>query len=235
MLFCSSSAATDQLSSLTRTIPIVFAQVTDPVGSGWVKSYAQPGGNLTGFTIFEAEIGAKWLEILREIAPSVSRVAVLLYPETAAYGALLQGIETAAALDAVKVSATGIHDVGEIERAITAFASEADGGLIVIPSPVTNSNHALIAELAGRRRLPGVYPYRLYAVSGGLISYGPDPIDLYRRAASYVDRILRGEKPADLPVQAPTKYGLVINLKTAKAIGVDVPARLLASADEVIE
>jgi putative tryptophan/tyrosine transport system substrate-binding protein len=219
---------------LTRTIPIVFAQVTDPVGSGWVKSYARPGGNLTGFTIFEAEIGAKWLEILREIAPNVSRVAVLLYPETAAYVALLRGIETAAP-DAVKVSAARVHDTGEIERAITTFASQADGGLIVIPSPVTNSNHALIAELAGRHRLPAVYPYRLYIVSGGLISYGPDPIDLYRRAASYVDRILRGEKPADLPVQAPTKYGLVINLKAAKAIGLDVPPRLLASADEVIE
>jgi putative tryptophan/tyrosine transport system substrate-binding protein len=235
VLVCSSSTATDLLARATSAIPIVFAQVTDPVGSGWVKSYARSAGNLTGFTSFEAEVGGKWLDILKEIAPRVSRAAVLLYPETPAYVALWHWVEAAAAPISIKVSAIGVHDAGEIEQAITAFAGQADGGLIVLPTPVTNGNHSLITELAARHRLPAVYPWGFYAKGGGLASYSPDNLDLYRRAASYVDRILRGEKPADLPVQAPTKYEMVINLKAAKALGLTVPPNLLATVDEVIE
>jgi len=235
VLFCSSSTATELLSHATSTIPIVFAQVTDPVGSGWVKNYARPGGNLTGFTAFEAEVGGKWLDVLKEIAPRVSRAAVLFYPETPAYVAVWHWVETAATPFAIKVSPAGVRDANEIERAITAFAEQADGGLIVLPTPVTNSNHGLIIELAARYRLPAVYSWRYWAKGGGLASYGPDNLDLYRRAGSYVDRILKGEKPADLPVQIPTKYELVINLKAAKTLGLIVPPTLLARADEVIE
>jgi putative ABC transport system substrate-binding protein len=235
VLLCSSSTATDLLAHATSAIPIVFAQVTDPVGSGWVKSYARPTSNLTGFTSFEAEVGGKWLDILKEIAPRVSRAAVLLYPDTPAYVALWHWVEAAAAAIAVKVSAAGVHDAREIEQAITALAGQADGGLIVLPTPVTNGNHSLITDLAARHRLPAVYPWGFYAKGGGLASYSPDNLDLYRRAASYVDRVLKGEKPADLPVQAPTKYEMVINLKTAKALNLTVPPNLLATADEVIE
>ena len=235
VLFCSSSTATDLLSHATSTIPIVFAQVTDPVGSGWVKNYARPGGNLTGFTAFEPEVGGKWLDVLKEIAPRVSRAAVLFYPETPAYVAVWHWVEAAATPFAIKVSAAGVRDANEIERAITAFAEQADGGLIVLPTPVTNSNHGLIIELAARYRLPAVYSWRYWAKGGGLASYGPDNLDLYRRAGSYVDRILKGEKPADLPVQIPTKYELVINLKAAKGLGLTVPPNLFARADEVIE
>jgi putative ABC transport system substrate-binding protein len=235
VLFCSSSSATDLLSHATRTIPIVFAQVTDPIGSGWVKSYARPEGNLTGFTAFEAEIGGKWLDILKEIAPRVSRVAVLFYPETPAYVALWHWVEAAAAPVAIKASAAGVHDAGEIERAITTFASQANGGLVVLPTPVTNTNHGLITELAARYRLPAVYPWRFWATGGGLASYGPNNLDLYRRAALYVDHILKGEKPADLPVQAPTKYEMVVNLKTAKALDLTVSNQMQLLADEVIE
>jgi putative ABC transport system substrate-binding protein len=205
VLFCSSSPATALLSRLTRTIPIVFAQATDPVGSGWVKSLARPGGNVTGFSMFEPDIGGKWLDIIKEIAPHISQVAVLLYPEAAPYVAIYHAIEAGAPSHALEVSAAGVHNAGEIENVITTLAGRAGGGLIVLPGPVTNSNHGLIVELAARHRLPAVYPYRPYVLSGGPISYGPDPADLYRRAAAYVDRILRGETPADLPVQAPTK------------------------------
>jgi putative ABC transport system substrate-binding protein len=235
VIFCSSSSATDLLSQSTHTIPIVFAQVTDPIGSGWVKNYARPGGNLTGFTSFEAEIGGKWLDILKELAPAVSRAAVLFYPETPAYVALWRWVEAAAAPLAIKVSAAGVHDAAEIEQAIILAAAQADSGLIVLPTPVTNGNHGLIADLAARHRLAAVYPWRFYATGGGLASYAPDNLDLYRRAASYVDRVLRGEKPSELPVQIPTKYELVINLKAAKALGLSVPPNLLATADEVIE
>jgi putative tryptophan/tyrosine transport system substrate-binding protein len=235
VLFCSSSTATDLLSQATSTIPIVFAQVTDPVGSGWVKNYAQPGGNLTGFTAFEAEVGGKWLDILKEIAPRVSRAAVLFYPETHAYVTVSHWVEAAAAPFAMKVSAAGVRDASEIERAIRVFAEQADGGLIVVPGSVTNGNHDLITALAAKYRLPAVYPWRYWVTSGGLASYSPNNLDLYRRAGSYVDRILRGEKAAELPVQAPTKYELVINLKTAKTLGLDVPVHLQQIADEVIE
>ena len=219
VLFCSSSTATDLLSHATSTIPIVFAQVTDPIGSGWVKNYGQPGGNLTGFTAFEAEVGGKWLDILKEMAPRVSRAAVLFYPETHAYVTVWHWVEAAAAPFAIKVSPAGVRDATEIERAITVFAEQADGGLIVVPGSVTNGNHDLITALAAKYRLPAIYPWRYWVTSGGLASYSPDNLDLYRRAGSYVDRILRGEKVAELPVQSPTKYELVINLKTAKTLG----------------
>jgi putative ABC transport system substrate-binding protein len=235
VIFVSSSAATDMLSHLTSTIPTVFAQVIDPVGNGWVKSLARPGGNITGFALFEQDISSKWLELIKKIAPDVSRVAVLLYSKNAAYARYWQGIEAAAPSLAIKASAVGVGDAGEIENAIAAFASQTDGGLVVLPSPLTNSNHGLITDLAARHRLPAVYPYRLYVISGGLIAYGPDPTDWYGQAASYVDRILRGEKPADLPVQQPTKFNLAINMKTAKALGLKVSDQLLALADEVIE
>jgi putative ABC transport system substrate-binding protein len=235
VIFCSSSSATDLLSQSTHTIPIVFAQVTDPIGSGWVTNYARPGRNLTGFTSFEAEIGGKWLDILKELAPAVSRVAVLFYPETPAYVALWHWVEAAAAPLAIKVSAAGVHDAAEIEQAIIMAAGQANSGLIVLPTPVTNGNHGLIADLAGRHHLPAVYPWRFYATGGGLASYAPDNLDLYRRAASYVDRLLRGEKPSELPVQIPTKYELVINLKAAETMRLTVPPSLLLAADEVIE
>ena len=235
VIFVSSSAATDLVSHLTGTIPIVFAQVIDPVGNGWVKSLARPEGNITGFALFEPEIAGKWLEMIKEIAPHVSQVAVLQYSKNAAYAGYWRGIEAAARSLAVKVRAAGVGHASEIENAIAVFGRQMDGGLIVLPSPVTNSNHGLIAELAARHRLPAVYPYRLYVISGGLIAYGPDPTNWYRQAASYVDRILRGERPADLPVQQPTKFELIINLQTAKALGLTVPPSLLVRADEVIE
>jgi putative tryptophan/tyrosine transport system substrate-binding protein len=229
VLFCSSSLATDVLSRSTRTIPIVFTQVVDPIGSGRVKSYARLAGNLTGFPSFEAEVGGKWLDVLKEIAPRVSRVSVLFYPETFA-PALWHSIEAAAAPLAIKASPAAVHDRTEIEQAITMVAGQTDSGLVVLPTPVTNSNRGLISDLAARHHLPAVYPWRFHAISGGLASYGPDNLDLYWRAASYVNRILRGEKPADLPVQVPTKYELVINL-----LGLDVPFSLQQLADEVIE
>jgi putative ABC transport system substrate-binding protein len=235
VIFCSTTPVVAEMSRLTRTIPIVFAQVADPVNVGFVTSMARPGGNITGFSLYEAAIGGKWLEILKEIAPRVSRVAVMLLPQIASYVAMLRAAEAAAASLAIKVSEAGVHDAREIEHAITAFASDPEGGLIVCPSPITNGNHALIAELAARHHLPGVYPHRYYASSGGLVSYGHNLTDEYRRAASYVDRILKGERPGDLPIQQPTKFELVINRTTAKALGLDIPTTLLATADEVIE
>ena len=224
------------LRQVNRTIPAVFAQIADPVGSGFVDSLARPGGNLTGFANFEAEIGGKWLEILNQIAPKVSRAAVLLHPETAANVALLRAAESASASLGVTVTAAGVHDAAEIERVITAFAGEPNGGLIVIPHVIIGVHRDLIAQLAARYSLPAVWPFRTFiATNGGLVSYGIDVVDLFRRAADYVDRILRGAKPRDLPVQSPTKYELVINLKTAKALGLTVPPSLLANANEVIE
>jgi putative ABC transport system substrate-binding protein len=235
VIFCASTPVVAETSRLTRTIPIVFAQVADPVSVGFVTSMARPGGNITGFSLYEPSIGGKWLEVLKEIAPRVSRVAVMLLPEFASYVAMLRAAEVAAAPLAIKVSAAGVHNAREIEQAITTFASDADGGLIVTPSATTNGNHGLIAELAARHRLPGVYPYRYYVSSGGLVSYGPNLTNEYRRAASYVDRILKGEKPGDLPIQQPTKFEMVINLKTAKALSLTIPQTILATADEVIE
>jgi putative tryptophan/tyrosine transport system substrate-binding protein len=219
----------------TRTVPIVFMQLVDPAESGFVTSLARPGGNLTGFTPFEFSTATKWLEILKEIAPGVSRVATVFNPAQSPQVKILRAIETVAPSFGVLLTAAGVSDAVEIERAVGAFAHESNGGLIVVPNPVTISHRELIIALAAQHRLPVVYAYRYFVADGGLVSYGPDFGDQYRQAGRYVDRILKGEKPADLPVQAPTKYELVINLKTAKALGLDVPPTLLGRADEVIE
>ena len=219
----------------TRTVPIVFMQINDPVESGLVASMAHPGGNITGFTSFELTVGGKWLEMLKEIAPGVTRVAVILNPVQPPQVAILHAIEAVAPSVGVPVTAVGVQDAAGLEPAITAFARESNGGLIVLPNPVTIGNRKLIIALAARHRLPAVYAYRYFVTDGSLMAYGVDVAALYRRAASYIDRILKGEKPADLPVQAPTKYDQVINLKTAKAIGLTVPPAPLTRADEVIE
>ena len=219
----------------TRMVPIVFPAAVDPVGSGFVDSLARPGGNATGFMGFEYSLGGKWLELLKQIAPGVMRVAVLRDPAIAAGTGQLGAIQSAAPSFGVELSPLGVRDPGEIERAITAFARSSNGGLIVTVSTLAGVHRDLIVTLAARYKLPAVYYARYIVAGGGLISYGPDFVDQHRRAAGYVDRILNGEKPADLPVQAPTKYELVINLKTAKALGLEVPPMLLARADEVIE
>ena len=219
----------------THTIPIVFVFVGDPVGSGYVASLARPGGNITGFSALDPAIGGKWLEILKEIAPYVTRVAVILHPETPPNVGFWRAAEAAAPSFGVKVIALGVHSVAEIERRVTDFAAESNGGLIIAPHAVTLVHRNVIIGLAARYRLPAVYGFRIFATSGGLISYGTSPIEQFRRGASYVDRILKGEKPGDLPVQNPTKYELVINLRTAKALGADVPLNLQQLADEVIE
>jgi putative tryptophan/tyrosine transport system substrate-binding protein len=229
------TATTAPLLQATRTVPIVFVVVIDPVGAGFVTSLARPGGNATGFTIFEYGLSAKWLELLKEIAPGVSRVAVVRDPGVASGIGQFAVIQGAAPAFGVELRPIDVRDTTEIERAITAFARDSNGGLIVTASPVALRHRDLIFALAARHRLPAVYPNREYAAAGGLISYGPDLLDQYRRAAGYVDRILKGEKPSDLPVQAATKYELVISLKTAKALGLDMPPTLLARADEVIE
>jgi putative ABC transport system substrate-binding protein len=231
-----SNAFLAALRQVDRTIPTVFAQVADPVGSRFVASLARPGGNLTGFTNFEAEIGGKWLELIKEIAPRVTRALVLLHMETAANVAFLRAAEAAASALGVQVSAAGVHNVAEIEQAIEAFASAPDGALVAMPHVVIGPSRDRIAALAARHRLPCIYPFRFWmTTNGGLMAYGVDVIDLFQRAAVYVDRILRGTLPGDLPVQNPTKYELVINLKTAKALGLEVPPTLLVRADEVIE
>jgi putative ABC transport system substrate-binding protein len=224
------------LRQVNRTIPTVFIQVADPVGSGFVDSLARPGGNLTGFINFEAEIGGKWLELIKEIAPRVTRALVLLHQETAANVAFLRAAEAAAPSLQINVTAAGVHNTAEIEQAIVTFAQEPNGGLIALPHVVTGSSRDRIAALAARHRLPCIFPFRFWiATNGGLMSYGIDLVDLFRRGGVYVDRILRGTKPSDLSVQNPIKFELVINLKTAKALGLDVPPMLLARADEVIE
>jgi putative ABC transport system substrate-binding protein len=219
----------------TRTVPIVFPVIVDPVGAGVVESLARPGGNATGFMNFEYSIGGKWLELLKEIAPGVTRVAVLRYAATPSGVGQFGIIQSVAPSLRVEVTPVNMRDAPEIERAVAAFARAPNGGLIVTASPLAQRHRDLIVALAARHKLPAVYFDRVFATAGGLISYGPDYMDQYRRAAGYVDRILKGEKPADLPVQAPTKYELVINLKTAKALGLTVPPTLLARADEVIE
>jgi putative ABC transport system substrate-binding protein len=218
------------------SVPIVFVQVTDPVGQGLVPNLARPGGHITGFTNFEFSIGTKWLEALKQIAPRVSRVALIYNPETAPYADLFQRpVEAAAPAFAVMPITVAARSAAELERALDAFARTPNGGLLVLPD-VTNLIHRdQIIALAERHRLPAVYPYRYYAASGGLLSYGSEQVDLFRRAASYVDRILKGTSPGELPVQAPVKYELVINLKTAKTLGLEIPPSLLARADEVIE
>jgi putative ABC transport system substrate-binding protein len=219
----------------TRTIPIVFVNVADPVGAGFVQSLAWPGGNITGFTVFEYGISGKWLELLKQIAPRVARAAVLRNPAIASGSGQLGAIQGAAPSFRVELFPVDVRDAGDIERAVAAFARAPNGGLIVTASAEAVVHRDLIVSLAARHQLPAVYTQRVFVTNGGLIAYGPDFTDQWRRAAGYVDRILRGEKPADLPVQAPTKYELVINLKTAKALGLDVPPTLLARADEVIE
>ena len=221
----------------TRTIPIVFVGPSDPVGAGFAASMARPGGNATGFTNVEASLGGKWVELLREIYPRTARIGVLWDPQTSPGGGsfylrLVQGAARSVAMEATPLP---VNDAADIERTIEAFARTPDGGLLVQPDVTIHSNRALIISLAGRHRLPAVYTFPYYVTEGGLASYGIDPVDLYRRAAPYVDRILRGAKPSDLPVQAPVKFELTINLKTARALGITIPPMLLARADEVIE
>jgi putative ABC transport system substrate-binding protein len=223
------------LLQITRTVPIVFASVTDPVGAGFVASLARPGGNTTGFTLFEYGMSAKWLELIKQCAPRITRVAVLRDPSLTASISQFAALQSVAPSFGVELNPIDTSNAGNIERAVTAFARELNGGLIVVTGSSAIIHRGLIITLAARHRLPAVYPFRYYVTGGGLVSYGPDTIDPLRRAAGYVDRILKGEKPADLPVQAPTKYELVINLKTAKTLGLDIPATVLARADEVIE
>ena len=234
VILAHSSQAVAPLLQATRTVPIVFTAVSDPVGAGYVDSLARPGGNATGFLLWEYSIAGKWLELLKEIAPRVTRAAVLRETAIASGPALFGVIQAAAPSLGVELRPVDVRDAGEIERAITAFAQGANGGLIVTGSTLAAIHRDLIVTLAARHKLPAVYPGRHFT-GDGLISYGPDFVDQFRRAAGYVDRILKGERAADLPVQAPTKYELVINLKTAKALGLDMPASVLARADEVIE
>jgi putative ABC transport system substrate-binding protein len=222
------------LQQVTRTVPIVFVEVIDPVGAGFVMGLARPGGNTTGFSLFEFGIAGKWLELLKQITPHITRAVVIRDPSSPGGGGQVGAIQALAPSLRVEVTSVGLRDAGEIERAVTV-AREANGGLIVAVSPLATVNRELIITLAAQHRVPTVYPLRYFATSGGLISYGPERLEPYRRAPSYVDRILKGEKPAELPVQPPTKYELVINLKTAKALGLEVPPTLLARADEVIE
>jgi putative ABC transport system substrate-binding protein len=235
VILAAGSPAVAALLQATRTVPIVFVQIPDPVGAGFVESLARPGGNATGFTVFEYGISGKWLELLKQIAPRVTRAAVLRDPVIASGIGQFAAIQSALPSFRVELQPIDVRDAREIERAITAFARGPNDGLIVTSSPLAAIHRDLIVMLASRHRLPAVYPYSYFVTGGGLISYGPDLIDPNRRAASYVDRILKGEKPADLPVQAPTKYQLAINLKTAKALGVEIPPSLLGLADEVIE
>ena len=235
VILATGSAAAAPLLQATRTVPIVFVNTPDPVGAGYVKSLARPGGNATGFLLFEYSIGAKWLDLLKQIAPEVNRVAVLRDATISAGLGQYGAVQSAAASFGVEASAIDLRDVSEIERDIAAFATTPGGGLIVSASPVATRHRDLIVTLAARHKLPAIYYERFFVAEGGLISYGPNIVDQYRRAPSYVDRILRGEKPADLPVQAPTKYELVINLKTAKALSLNVPNTLIGRADQLIE
>jgi putative ABC transport system substrate-binding protein len=223
------------LQQQTRTVPIVFVGVIDPVAVGLVTSLAHPGGNTTGFTVFEYALSPKWLALLKEIAPNVTRAAVFRDPTSAAQMAMLGGIQSVSSSLGVELSLIDERDVEEIKRAVTTFARQPHGGLIVFSSPATSLHRDLIITLAAQNRLPAVYSDSSFVAAGGLTSYGPNRIEQYRPAANYVDRILKGEKPSDIPVQAPTKYELLINLKTAKALGLDVPPTTLARADEVIE
>jgi putative tryptophan/tyrosine transport system substrate-binding protein len=229
------SPAVAVLQQAARTVPIVFVQVAEPVGAGFVETLARPGGNATGFMLYEYGIGAKWLELLKEIAPSVKRAAFLQNPAVATGPGQFGAIQAAAPSLGVEVRPINLRGADEIERAVTAFARPLNGGLIVAGGAQAALHRDVIIRLAARHRLPAVYAARYHATSGGLVSYGPNTTDPFRRAAGYIDRILKGEKPADLPVQAPTKYELVINIKTANALGLEVPPTVLARADEVIE
>ena len=235
VILASGTSTVGPLLQATRTVPIVFPNVVDPVGAGFVESLARPGGNATGFMVFEYSLAGKWLELLKEIAPSTTRAAILRDSRTPTGPAQFGIIQAMAPSLRVEVNPVNVRDAGEIERAVVAFARSANGGLIVTGSAGATLHRDLIVTLAARHKLPTVYSFRSFVPAGGLISYGADFLDQFRRAAGYVDRILKGEKPADLPVQAPTKYELVINLKTAKALGLTVPSSVLARADEVIE
>jgi putative tryptophan/tyrosine transport system substrate-binding protein len=235
VILSQSNQALAALLKETHDIPIVGTVLGDPVGSGFIKSLSRPGGNVTGFTSFEPPMAQKWVQSLKEIAPRTKRAGVLLHPETRANVNFLQAAEVASASLGITINAIGVHNATEIERLVNEFASQPDGGIVVLPSPTTNEHRQLIVALAARHNVPAVYAFRYFAAIGGLMSYGIDVIDLYKRAAIYVDRILKGAKPADLPVEQPTKFELVINLKTAKALGLIVPAALLTTADEVIE
>jgi putative ABC transport system substrate-binding protein len=235
-ILANGSPATAALQRATRSTPIVFVVVTDPVGAGFVQSQARPGGNITGFSTFEPEIGGKWLELLKEITPNLRRVAGISDPAFKAFAAVWRTIENLAPQSGIHATSVIYRNTSDdVESALAEFGREPAGGLIVLPTAINNLTRKRIFSLAASHRLPAIYPFRHYATEGGLMSYGFDPPDLYRRSASYIDRILKGEKPADLPVQAPTKYELVINLKTAKTLGLAVPPMLLARADEVIE
>jgi putative ABC transport system substrate-binding protein len=235
VILASGGSTVGQLLQASRTVPIIFVGVVDPVGGGFVASLARPGRNATGFTQYEYGMSAKWLELLKQMAPRVTRVAVMRDPSQTSGPAMLAAIQAVAPSFGVELSPVDVRDAGEIERAVTAFARGPNDGLIVVGNPAGTTHRELIMMLAARHQLPAIYPYRYFVAGGGLMSYGPDDIEPFRRAAGYVDRILKGEKPADLPVQAPTKYELAINLKTAKALGLTVPPNLLATADEVIE
>lgn len=235
VIVAQTSLVVPALQRATRTVPIVFMQINDPVESGLVASMARPGGNITGFMSFEPTVGGKWLATLKEIAPSLARAAVILNPSQSPQVAILRTIESAAPALGVNLTVVGAQDAAEIEQAVSAFARDPNGGLVVLPNPITNRNRKSIAALAVHHRLPAIYAYRYFVEDGGLMSYGVEPPDLYRRAAGYIDRIIKGEKPADLPVQAPTKYDLVINLKVAKTIGLTISESMLLRADEVIE
>jgi putative ABC transport system substrate-binding protein len=236
VIVAAQSASVAALQQITHTVPIVFANVVDPVGAGFVASLARPGGNTTGFSAFEYSLSGKWLELLKEIAPSITRAAILRDPALAAGIGQFAAIQALAPPSiAVELTPINARDPGEIERGITTFARERNAGLIVTASQSALDYRNLIISLASRHFLPNLYPFRYYPANGGLASYGPDAIEPFKRTSEYVDRILKGEKPADLPVQAPTKYQLVINIKTAKALGLEIPPTLLARADEVIE
>ena len=235
VILAAGASALAPLLQTSRTLPIVFVSVVDPVGAGFVESLSRPGGNATGFIQFEYSLSGKWLQLLKEIAPGVTRAAVLRDAATTAGAGQFAVIQSVASSVGAEVIPINVHDAGEIERSVTSFARSANGGLVVTASGGGTVHRDLIVALAARLHIPAVYSRRGYVDSGGLISYGFDILDQFRRAAGYVDRILKGEKPADLPVQAPTKYELVINLKTAKTLGIDIPHTVLARADEVIE
>ena len=235
VILTSGSGMSEALQLESRTVPVVFVSVTDPLSSGLVASMAHPGGVLTGFANYESAIGGKWLEMLKDVAPAVSRVLVILQPGNIGQQSLLRAIQATGPALGIKPVAAVVNSAPEIEREINAFAQQPSGGLLALPGNPGRESGDVIVSLAARHRLPAMYTHRIATSGGGLMSYDTDIVDLYRRAAFYVDRILKGEKPADLPVQAPTKYELVINLKTAKALGLTVPDKLLATADEVIE
>ena len=235
VILAHSTHVTEALQQENRTVPIVFVTVSDPIGSGFIASFARPGGNLTGMLFYEEGIAGKWLAMLKEIAPHLARAALIANPKTTPYDYFLRSAKAVASSLAIELVPSHVETAADIERAIVTFARVPDGGLVLPPDSTTSLHRDLIIELAARHRLPAVYPARFFVAAGGLMSYATDQVDMFRRAASYVDRILRGDKPADLPVQTPTRYETAVNLKTAKALSLTVPPNLLLAADEVIE